>query len=286
MTGSAADADDVVQETFARALTFRPRKLDRPWLQRVALNLSLDLLRRRKRRAYVGPWLPQPVDTSDEPPAFEPEAGSERSTEGRYELVESLSYAFLLALEVLTPKQRAVLLLRDVFDYSVEQTARALDTTPASVKTLHHRARRAMQGYDEKRCRPTVEARRRARGALERLVSALARRDLRQVEALLSEDVVSLSDGGKHVPAARRPVTGRERVARLWTGLAARQLPSRVEIRILNGMPAAVLRGTNPDPIVLRVEVGGDGKVREIHSILAPEKVATLAPTRKRWWDA
>src|SRR5262249_8300206 len=126
MTGSAADADDLVQDTFVRAMEHPPRRLDealRPWLGKVALNLSRDLLRRRKRRDYTGPWLPSPIDpsrdqrnVSDEPPAHDPHA-----LEGRYELLESVSFAFLVALEALTPTQRAVLLLRDVFDYSVHE---------------------------------------------------------------------------------------------------------------------------------------------------------------------
>ena len=152
LTGSAADAEDLVQETFVRALSHPPARTDepwRPWLVRVALNLGRDLLRRRRRRRYVGPWLPSPIETEDVPPSFEP-AGDE-SPAARYDLLESVSFAFLLALEALTPAQRAVLLLRDVFDYSVRETARALGFTEANVKTLHLRARRALAAYDRTR---------------------------------------------------------------------------------------------------------------------------------------
>jgi RNA polymerase sigma-70 factor (ECF subfamily) len=145
MTGNAADADDLVQETFVRALERPPRRTDepmRPWLVRVAMNLSRDLLRRRRRRDYAGPWLPSPVETDEESlPSYEPAAPSEDSPAARYDLLESLSFAFLLALEALTPQQRAVLLLRDVFDYSTAETAAALDLTEANVKVTLLRAR-------------------------------------------------------------------------------------------------------------------------------------------------
>ena len=116
MTGNAADADDLVQETFVRAIKRPPPRTDEPWhlwLVRVAINLSRDLLRQRKRQSYEGQWLPSPIETV--PPTFDPpdESGNPAT---RYDLIESVSFAFLLALEALTPTQRAVLVLRDVFD--------------------------------------------------------------------------------------------------------------------------------------------------------------------------
>src|SRR5690242_9027045 len=152
MTGSAADAEDLVQETFVRALehaTQLQEEAMRPWLLRVAVNLSLDALRRRKRRRYLGAWLPAPIEAG--------ETGGESSSgpDARYARLESISFAFLLALEVLTPRQRAVLLLRDVFDYSARETAAALDISEANVRIVHHRARGAMRAYDGERCVPT-----------------------------------------------------------------------------------------------------------------------------------
>src|SRR6185436_13556133 len=153
MTGNAADADDLVQETFVRAIEKPPPRTDeplRPWLVRVAMNLSRDLLRRRKREGYTGPWLPSPVPTDDEesPASYEPATGGEDSPVARYDLKESISFAFLLALEALTPSQRAVLLLRDVFDYSTSETAEALGITEANTKVVLLRARRNMKEYD------------------------------------------------------------------------------------------------------------------------------------------
>ena len=155
MTGNAADADDLVQETFVRALDRPPARIDepwRPWLVRVAMNLARDVLRRRRRSPYRGNWLPSPVETSaeDVPPAYEVPEGSGSPTEGRYELLESVSFAFLLALEALTPSQRAVLLLRDVFDYAVRETADALGMSEANVKVTHHRVMRLFFGLNRR----------------------------------------------------------------------------------------------------------------------------------------
>src|SRR5215471_13349153 len=155
MTGNAADADDLVQETFVKAIEKPPLRTDeplRPWLLRVAMNLSRDLLRRRKRQRYVGPWLPSPVPIDEESPAsYEPPASSEDSPVARYDLKESVSFAFLLALEALTPSQRAVLLLCYFFDSSTTETADALDMSEANIKVTLHRARRIMGSYDKNR---------------------------------------------------------------------------------------------------------------------------------------
>src|SRR5205807_6487914 len=142
-----------------------PRRVDdslRPWLVKVALNRARDVLRSRRRQQYTGPWLPSPVETaSDEPGtlvhdmASDPPSHEPASLENRYELLESVSFAFLIALEALTPTQRAVLLLRDVFDYSVRETASALDLSEANTKTIHHRARQAMSAYDAARQAPS-----------------------------------------------------------------------------------------------------------------------------------
>ena len=119
-----------------------------------------------------------------------------------------MSYAFLLALEALTPQQRAVLLLRDVFDYSVAETAEALGLSEPNVKTTHHRARRAMRAYDQQRCVPTRALQERTRAALEQLLVGLMNRDVAAIEALLADDVRSLSDGGGEFAAAHNPVDG------------------------------------------------------------------------------
>jgi RNA polymerase sigma-70 factor (ECF subfamily) len=286
MTGCAADADDLVQATFVRAIERPPHDLDepwRPWLTRVAMNLGRDLLRRRRRRGYVGPWLPSPIESDEaELAAYEPRLAGGGTTEGRYDLVESVSYAFLLALEALTPKQRAVLLLRDVFDYTVQETADALALSEPDVKTTHHRARRAMAAYDRERCQPTRERRERTQEALTSFLAALVAGDGASAERLLASSVRALSDGGGEFFAARVPVVGRDRVLKFYGNISRRIAGGmRAEIRLLNGMPAIVAEIPRtgdgfPTFLVTRAEVDGDGKIRELHSVLATRKLTAV----------
>jgi RNA polymerase sigma-70 factor (ECF subfamily) len=286
MTGNAADADELAQETFVRAMEHPPARTDvpwRPWLVRVAMNLARDCLRRRRRGVYRGTWLPSPVDTGDEAalPAYELPAESGSPTEGRYELLESVSFAFLLALEALTPQQRAVLLLRDVFDYSVRDTATALGLSEANTKVTHLRARRAMAAYDGQRSVPTRGAQEQARGALERFMLALASEDVPAIEALLADDVRSYSDGGEYA-AAHNVVRGRARVMRLILGLN-RKRPARgtMAVRMVNGFPALLIEwGAGPPNVaprgVLRCDVTPDGRIRALHTVLASRKLTAI----------
>jgi RNA polymerase sigma-70 factor (ECF subfamily) len=286
MTGNAADADDLVQETFVRALERPPRRTDepmRPWLVRVAMNLSRDLLRRRRRRDYAGPWLPSPVETDEESlPSYEPAAPSEDSPAARYDLLESLSFAFLLALEALTPQQRAVLLLRDVFDYSTAETAAALDLTEANVKVTLLRARKRMKDYDRRRADLSPTKREATRRALEQFLLYLNAHDAEGLERLLAEDVVSLSDGGGEVQAAMRPIRGRDKMLRLITALNAKlHGKPRVEWRVLNGLPAVVFEdvhstATRATRYTVHIEIDDAGQIRRLDSVLAPSKLTAV----------
>lgn len=286
MTGNAADADDLVQETFVRAIEKPPRRTDeplRPWLVRVAINLSRDLLRRRRRQGYVGPWLPSPVPTDEDSPAsYEPPASSEDSPVARYDLKESISFAFLLALEALTPSGRAVLLLRDVMDYSTSDTAEALDMTEANVKVVLLRARRKMKEYDKSRAAISPARQGATRRALEQFLLYLSTRDAAGLERLLAEDVVSLSDGGGEVPAARQPVRGRQKVLRLILGLAAKAMfEPRFAVRMFNGLPAILVEEL---PTMTRAatrytihfEVNDEGRIRGLQAVVAPSKLSAI----------
>jgi RNA polymerase sigma factor (sigma-70 family) len=287
MTGIAADADDLVQETFVRAMERPPSRLGedlRPWLVRVALNLARDFLRRRRQRAYVGPWLPSPIETPDDEPAPAVEAllPGAGTTEGRYDLLESVSFAFLLALEALTPQQRAVLLLRDVFDYSARDAAETLGLSEANVRVVHLRARRAMAAYNRRR-RPTTRALQDAtRRALATFMEALRAGDVAAVEALLADDVRHLSDGGGEFPAARRPILGRSKVARYLVGLAGK-LPgdARLDVRMLNGLPTLFFELPHvPDRqaarLTVQLELTPDGRVAAVYAVLASRKLTAL----------
>jgi len=286
MTGNAADADDLVQETFVRALTHPPKRNEqpvRPWLIRVAMNLSLDLLRKRHRRAYVGEWLPSPVPTdSDNPASFDPRAPGEDSLAARYEMLESVSFAFLLALEALTPLQRAVLLLRDVFDYSTEETAEALDIGEANVKVTLLRARRRMQEYDKNKEALTPARREATRHALEQFLLCINSGDVRGLEQLLAEDVISISDGGGKVNAALNPIRGRTKLLRLIAGLTAKlRSAPRASLRDFNGLPAILFedvdsQSTAATRYTVHVELDGNGRIRKLDTVLAPDKLSAV----------
>lgn len=287
MTGNAADADDLVQETFVRAIEKPPRRTDeplRPWLVRVAINLSRDLLRRRKRRGYVGPWLPSPVPTDREqgPASYEPPVPNEDSPAARYELKETISFAFLLALEALTPSQRAVLLLRDVFDHTTSETAGALGMTEANVKVTLLRSRRRMKNYDKDRSAFTPSRMEATRRALEQFLLYLSERDVAGLERLLTEDVVSVSDGGGEVAAALHPIIGRDKVSRLVLGLASKfgSVP-QITIRTFNGAPAVVIDMPDapvgiPSRSVLFCEIDDAGRIKRMDTVAAPSKLSAL----------
>ena len=286
MTGNAADADEIVQDTFVRAMEHPPARTEaslRPWLVKVAMNLARDVLRRRRRREYVGPWLPSPIDTDrEQPPSHEPTVDGGRTLEDRYDLVESVSFAFLLALERLTPTQRAVLLLRDVFDYSVKETADALDLSEPNVKTTHHRAREAMAQYDRARQPRLAEAHDQTRRALSRFLECLEANDVAGVEALLADEVRTLTDGGGEFRSALRPIVGREKVARFYLSIAHIGQGVHARALTLNGLPAVLVDlDVVPDRVasrsVLQVELDPAGKIAQIYVVSATRKLTALA---------
>jgi len=293
MTGSAADAEDVVQDTFVRAIEHPPRRTDeplRPWLVKVALNLARDLLRRRRRREYVGPWLPSPIETDlsrqsaagatadveSDPPSHEP-----ATLEGRYDLLESVSFAFLVALEALTPTARAVLLLRDVFDYSIKETAAALDLSVPNVKTTHHRARRAMAVYDAARRPPSSAGHVSAQKALTQFLRALQQHDVGAIEALLAEEVRTTTDGGGQFRSALRTIVGREKVMRFYLAVAVNAAEAAVRPAALNGAPSVVVDIPSPPPgiaprFTLTIELNREGQIAHLYVVSATSKLAAI----------
>ncbi|MBI1760055.1 MAG: sigma-70 family RNA polymerase sigma factor [Acidobacteria bacterium] len=286
LTGNAADADDLVQETFVRALKHPPARTDepwRPWLVRVAVNLGRDLLRHRRRQPYEGAWLPAPIETGHEsaPPAFEP-ADAAGNPAARYDMLESVSFAFLLALEALTPLQRAVLLLRDVFDYSLRETAAALGVSEANVKTTHLRARRAMRAYEQARCVPTRSLQQQAGQALERFLQCLRSNDVSGIETLLVDDVCGLSDGGGEFHAARKPIAGRDKVLLFYRTVVKQAGTNwRVEMRFLNGLPALVTEALVPQAgyaprTAMLLGLDAERRINRVYSILATRKLKAV----------
>jgi RNA polymerase sigma-70 factor (ECF subfamily) len=293
MTGSAADSDDILQETFVRLMQKPPSNTDeplRPWLVRVAVNLSRDALRRRRRQGYTGQWLPAPFETEnneDVSAAFDP-AAPERASDAaspsaRYEMLESVSFAFLLALELLTPTQRAVLLLRDVFDFSVAEAARVLRMTEQNVKTTHHRARRVMREYEEKRFVPRKSLVEKTGRVVGQLAEFLTNRDTEAAAKLLAANVVSLSDGGGEFFAAKVPVVGRAKVALMLTNLfkATAAFTSKTRAVELNGLFAVATERENVPPglagkVATLFQLDGEGLIERIYFVMAPRKLKGL----------
>lgn len=290
MTGSAADAEDIVQDTFVRALEKPPADMRaplRPWLVKVAMNLSRDQLRRRRRQEYFGPWLPSPVLTEDDHEAeLDQTPATESSPVTRYDLMESVTLAFLLALEALTPAQRAVLLLRDVFDYSTIETAEALEMSESNIKVTLHRARRIMSAYDKNRVSNFSERVVRMRDTLQRFLSRLASGDVQGLRQMLAADVVLVSDGGGEVNALAEPMYGREKVLRLITKLyeANRDVTS-TSLQHVNGEPVILIDRRRMRPghasfFTMHCELDESSQIRRFNFVFAPSKLAALSAVR------
>jgi RNA polymerase sigma-70 factor (ECF subfamily) len=276
LTGSIEDADDIVQQAFERLVAERPaapsHELGR-WLVRVTTNLGIDALRRRKRRGYPGPWLPSPVD----------EPVEETDSEARYGLAESATLAFLVALEALSPAQRAVVILRDVLESSARETAEVLGASEGSVRALHLRARRALAGYDADRAIPSAELRERHQRALERFVTCLVAGDAPGLEALLAEGVRTTTDSGGEYSALDRAMEGRARVARFYlkAALNRREGEPRFELRLVNALPAAIITLGRPvrrqaPRSLIAIELDDADRIRRIHTVLASHKLSSL----------
>ncbi|MFI7634054.1 RNA polymerase sigma-70 factor [Nonomuraea sp. NPDC049400] len=264
MLGSAADAEDVLQETWLRWVKVDIAQVSdqRAYLVRITTRRSLDRLRTMKRRkeAYVGPWLPEPLLTT-------PDVAED------VELAESVSMALMLVLETLSPTERAVFVLREVFDVSYEEIAAAVDKNPATVRQIAHRARRHVEA---RRPREEVSPSQ-ARAALESFQRALETRDLQGLLDVLAPEVVLISDGGGIKQASPRPVISADKVARMIVnGLGKAQVALTSHPTVVNGNPALVLRmdGEIDGVIAVRVE---DARITGLYYVRNPEKLTRIA---------
>jgi RNA polymerase sigma-70 factor (TIGR02957 family) len=263
MLGEAAEAEDVLQDAYLRWEASGPIEVPAAWLTRVVTNLCLSRLRsaRARREQYVGSWLPEPVFTDDG------RLGPLETVEQR----DSLSLGVLMLLERLTPAERAAFVLREAFGYRHGEVAAVLDIDEAHARQLYRRAR---EHVGEPRRRFTASPARREE-IVRRFVEAAANGDVAGLEKLLAEDVVAWSDGGGKVSAARRPVVGPSRVARLFAGLATHPRAADMDgaIRTVNGGPALVLREAGALYIIVSFEVAED-RIVAMHSVLNPDKLA------------
>lgn len=281
MLGSVGDAEDVAQEALLR-LHATSERIDSPaaFVSTVATRLAIDELRsaRVRRETYVGEWLPEPLLTGSGAGPREPRpAGAEGFPDpaDQAELADSLSLAFLVLLERLTPEQRAALLLHDVFDYSHEEVAEIIGKSPSASRQLASRARRQVE---EERPRFSSSDERR-RELADRFFDAIEEGELGGLEALLADDVVLRGDGGGKVPALARPLQGRARAAkalRNWAKVAKRLPPFVLERVEINGQPGAI--GRLADGRVLNafiIESDGE-RITEINSVVNPDKLDHL----------
>ena len=266
MTGSVSDAEDIAQEAFIRFERARRDGTDvespKSWLAAVTTRLAIDHLRsaRRQRESYVGPWLPEPLLTESAPGPDE-----------HAEVADTLSQAFLVMLETLSPVERAVFLLHEVFGYDYPAVADAVGKSPQNCRQIGVRARRHVDAR-----RPRFDPDEGQRQELfERFVAASETGDTGALKELLAADVVLYSDGGGKATAARRPIVGPERVARLMVAVTRKHARRgrRWRLAAVNGQPG--LLRFNPDggvSDVLTVDVL-DGAIQAVRIIRNPDKL-------------
>jgi RNA polymerase sigma-70 factor (TIGR02957 family) len=273
MLGSVSEAEDVVQEALLRVHTAieagEEISSPRAYAATVVTRLAIDELRsaRARRETYVGEWLPEPVA---ELPAEDPAQHAE--------LADSLSLAFLVVLESLTPEQRAAFLLHDVFDYGYAEVAEIVGTSEQNARQLASRARRQVRD-GQPRFDPSAEQRQKLAASF---FAAAEEGDFDSLEAILAEDVELHGDGGGLAPAIKRPVFGRARVAQMlgnWWRLGFQKIGG-MELRrvVVNGQPGAEYLDSDGKLIgVMSLDIA-DGKVKAIRSIVNPEKLDHLGP--------
>jgi RNA polymerase sigma-70 factor (ECF subfamily) len=263
MLGSAADAEDVLQETWLRWSTVDQAEVREPraYLVRIATRLALNRLRsaQHRREAYVGPWLPEPLLTS-------PDVADDA------ELAESISMALMVVLETLGPTERAVFVLREIFGFEFDEIAAAVEKTPATVRQIAHRAR---QHVEARRPRVSVTADE-ARAALDAFRVAVETGDVQAMLNVLAPDVVLISDGGGVKQAALRPILGADKVARFISGgIRKTAVDFAIEPAVVNGNPALALHVAGEFDGVLAARVQ-DGRITGLYIVRNPQKLSWL----------
>jgi RNA polymerase sigma-70 factor (ECF subfamily) len=272
MTGSLADADDVVQETWIRLqradadTSTAPRDLP-AWLTTTATRLALDQLRAagRRKETYVGPWLPEPRVA----PAHEQRGDPEHAAA----LADELSFALLVVLESLSPAQRAAFILHDTFGVPFEQVAEVLGRTPAAVRQLASRAREQVSSGTRRGNADAATHRR----VVEAFVTASGGGDLGALVGLLDPSVVYRADGGGVVSAARREIHGADNVARFVLGILDRVEPGVVvDVRVVNRGPGLVFSSGGRAIGVVAFDVTPEGRIAALDVQMNPEKLALV----------
>lgn len=271
--GSATESDDVLQDSYLRwaevdLSTVRDTK---SYLAQLVTRQALNALRAgaRRREDYVGPWLPEPLLLDEADP------------EADVVLAESVSMAMLVVLETLSPDERAVFVLREVFAFDYDEIGSAVGKSAAAARQIAHRAREHVQAR-RKRFEPVDPQQ--SEQITAQFLAAAASGDVDALIGMLAPDVKWIADGGGRVSAARKPVVGATKVARAIVGLVQRGLPRLADVRIelvtCNSGPALLVYSGDRLDIVITVEVV-DGKIANFYAIRNPEKLATATVRRK-----
>jgi RNA polymerase sigma-70 factor (TIGR02957 family) len=263
MLGSAADAEDVLQETWLRwaGVDLEIVRDQRAYLVRITTRQALGRLRTlgRRKEAYVGPWLPEPLLTT-------PDVAED------VELADSVSMAMLLVLETLMPAERAVFVLREVFDVPYDEIAEALGKSPVAVRQIAHRAREHVAAQRPREVVSPAET----KAALEAFQRAAETGDLQNLLDILAPDVVFLGDGGGVVQAVRAPVVGAAKVGRvLALGLPAIGTPGSLQPTHVNGYPALVFRVDGEIDTVIALHVAS-GLITGLYAVRNPAKLSRM----------
>jgi RNA polymerase sigma-70 factor (ECF subfamily) len=263
MLGSAADAEDVLQETWLRwsDVDLGPIRDQRAYLVRITTRQALTRLRTlgRRKESYVGTWLPEPLLTT-------PDVAED------VELADSVSMAMLLVLETLMPTERAVFVLREVFDVGYDEIAEAIDKTEEAVRQIAHRARAHVAARRPREAVSQAET----RDALDAFKRAAVTGDLQSLLDILAPDVVLLGDGGGIKQAVLHPIVGSDKVARLLSAGWSR-LPADATVRLaqVNGHPALILRMDGAIDTVVTARIEG-GRITGLYAVRNPEKLSHM----------
>jgi RNA polymerase sigma-70 factor (TIGR02957 family) len=263
MLGSAADAEDVLQETWLRwaGVDLDTVQSQRAYLVRITTRQALTRLRTlgRRKESYVGPWLPEPLLTA-------PDVAED------VELADSVSMAMMLVLETLTPTERAVFVLREVFDLGYDEIADAVGKSPAAVRQIAHRARAHVAARRPRGGASPAQT----RDALEAFQRAVDTGDLQRLLDILAPDVVFLGDGGGVKQAVPRPIVGADRVARvLAAGLGRIAATATLQPAQVNGSPALILRFDGEIDTVIAVRID-DGLITGLYAVRNPAKLSHM----------
>ena len=261
MTGSRADAEDIVQEAYVRWHQAQQRAIENPdaWLVTTTGRLAIDRLRRLKteREAYVGQWLPEPIVTHDQP-------------DRNLDLADDLSMAFLNILERLAPEERAAFLLHDVFDVGYGEIASVLEKTESACRQVVHRARERVRS-DRRRFEVTESAK---AAMLQKFLAAMEARNEQALLALFAPDATWTADGGGKTAAGLHPIAGADRIARLVIGLRERfwAADRTLHVETVNGETALCMR--DGARLTATISIATDGEhIHAVYAVVNPDKL-------------